>query len=148
MSAWPQIPALGDLPDPGGNRRPKDAVYRISQMLAADPAQLHDPKSPIRSKARTYMPQSMSQRWLAGGLAVEAMTWLQTFEWREGDSGLPPVGVMLRASGYMPEIKPRDNIAAEVDDYELSSCKTHISMNLREPNVRIRAVAIPKPLGR
>lgn len=115
LSAWPQIQALGDLPDPGGNRRPKDAGHRIGQMLAADPAQLHDPKSPVRKKARTYMRQSMSRRWLAGGLAVEAMNWLQTFEWREGESGLSPIETMLRAYAYMPEVDPPANIAVEVE---------------------------------
>lgn len=115
LSAWSQIQALRHLPDPVGHRRPKDAGHRIGQMLAADPAQLHDPKSPVRKMAKTYMRQSKSRRWLAGGLAVEAMNWLQTFEWREGESGLSPIETMLRAYAYMPEVDPPANIAVEVE---------------------------------
>lgn len=115
LSAWPEIAALRDLPDPGGNKRPNSAARRIGQMLAEDPAQLHDAKSPVRKKARAYMRQSMSPRWLAGGLAVQAMNWLQTFEWREGESGLSPREVMLRAYAYMPDVEPPPNIAVEVE---------------------------------
>lgn len=115
LSAWPQIQTLRDLPDPGGHPRPRDAGHRIGQMLAADPAQLHDPKSPVRKKARSYMRQSMSPRWLAGGLAVQAMNWLQTFEWREGESGLSPRETMLRAYAYMPDVNPPPNIEIEVE---------------------------------
>jgi hypothetical protein len=43
------------------------------------------------------------------------MNWLQTFEWREGESGLTPIEVMLRAYAYMPEIEPPADIAAEVE---------------------------------
>lgn len=115
LSAWPQIQALSDLPDPGGHPRSRNAGHRIGQMLAADPAQLHDPKSPARKKARSYMRQSMSPRWLAGGLAVEAMNWLQTFEWREGESSLSPIETMLRAYAYMPDVDPPPNIKIEVE---------------------------------
>jgi len=115
LSAWPQIQALSNLPDPGGHPRSRNAGHRIGQMLAAGPAQLHDPKSPAGKKARSYMRQSMSPRWLAGGLAVEAMNWLQTFEWREGESSLSPRETMLRAYAYMPDVDPPPNIKIEAE---------------------------------
>lgn len=114
LSAWDQIRELRDLPDPGGNKRPSSSGRRLGQMLAEDPSQLHDPRSPVRKAARRQMSASMASRWLASGLGVEAMNWLWTFEWREGESGLSPREVLLRAYAYMPTIEPPSNIASEV----------------------------------
>lgn len=114
LSAWPEIKMLPALPDEQGLKRKPDAVERIALMLADDPGQLHDPKSPARKRARNYMRSNMSQNWLNQGLAGYAMSWLRTIEWREGQSGLSPREVMLRAYAYMPEVEPPPNIAAEV----------------------------------
>ncbi len=118
LSAWPEIIALPKIPlwsGLTGQKRRQDAGDRIALAFAEDPAQLHDPKSPARKRARTYMRGSMSQRWLAPGLGTYAMNWLRTIEWREGQSGLSPREVMLRAYAYMPEVEPPTHIAAEVN---------------------------------
>jgi hypothetical protein len=114
MSAWPQIFQHKAKLESRWGKLPKDATLATAIMLAEDPSQLHDPKSPVRKKARSYMRGNMSQNWLARGLATTASDWLRTFEWREGESGLSPREVMLRAYAYMPEVEAPDNIAAEV----------------------------------
>lgn len=119
LSAWPEIMELPSTPDPQGNKRKQDATDRLGMMLAEDPGQLHDPKSPARKKARNYMRGSMSQRWLVSGLASTAVNWLRTFEWREGQSGLSPRETLLRAYAYMPEVEAPANIAEEVRQLRL-----------------------------
>jgi hypothetical protein len=114
LSAWPQIIATTQELNPAEEKRKLMAGDRIALLLAEDPSQLHDPKSPVRKKARSYMRGNMSQNWLARGLATTAADWLRTFEWREGQSGLSPREVMLRAYAYMPEVEAPANIAAEV----------------------------------
>lgn len=114
MSAWPQLLHNKMRLEENRKKIPKNATHAIGHTLAADPEQLHDPKSPIRKRARTYMRGNMSQNWLAQGDAALAADWLRTFEWREGESGLSPREVMLRAYAYMPEVEPPPNIATEV----------------------------------
>lgn len=114
MSAWPQIFQHKAKLESRWGKLPKSAALATAIILAKDPSQLHDPKSPARKKARSYMRGNMSQNWLARGLAVTASDWLRTFEWREGESGLSPREVMLRAYAYMPEVEPPPNIATEV----------------------------------
>lgn len=97
LSAWPQIFALNITVDPHYNKRRTNATSRIATDLATDPGQVHDPKSPLRARSRAYMRSNMSPNWLATGLSKTAMNWLWTFEWREGQSGLSPREVLLRA---------------------------------------------------
>lgn len=119
LSAWSQIRQLRDMPYQAEGRRISTPGRRIGQKLAEDPSQLHDPRSPVRKSARKQMQTSMATRWLATGLGVEAMNWLWTFEWREGESGLTPHEVMLRAYAYMPDVEAPPNIAAEVEQLRL-----------------------------
>jgi hypothetical protein len=113
LSAWPELLRLPSLPDNQGLKRKPKADDRIALMLAQDSAQLYDPKSPARKRARSHMRGSIAM-WLDRGLSILAMNWLRTFEWREGQSGLSPREVMLRAYAYMPEVEAPANIAAEV----------------------------------
>ena len=115
LSAWEQMLAMQDTTDPGGYERQMTAGRRISLELSQDPDQLHDPKSPVRKKARAHMLRNMSRSWLANGSTGTALNWLRTFEWREGTSGLSPREVVLRAYAYMPDVEPPPWIAEEVE---------------------------------
>jgi hypothetical protein len=114
LSAWQEIISLTDLLGLGGERRNLDASGRIAVAFARDPSQLHDPRSPARARARRVM-RSYAEIWLSSGHATTAMNWLRTIEWREGQSGLSPREVMLRAYAYMPEVEPPPTIANEVN---------------------------------
>lgn len=114
LSAWDSIPELLETTTPSDENR-KGASINIGLMLADDPAQLHDRKSPARVRARGHMRRNM-ERWIGTGLATTALEWLRTFEWREGESGLSPEEVMLRAYAYMPDVVIPDNIRSRVEE--------------------------------
>ncbi len=88
---------------------------RLGLLLANDPGQLHDPKSPVRKSARSIMKRNMESRWFMDGGGWMPFHWLRTFEWREGESGLSPRETMLRAYAYMPDVEPPPGIAREVE---------------------------------
>jgi hypothetical protein len=88
---------------------------RLGLLLANDPGQLHDPKSPVRKSARSIMKRNMESRWFMDGGGWMPFHWLRTFEWREGESGLSPRETMLRAYAYMPDAEPPPGIAREVE---------------------------------
>lgn len=88
---------------------------RLGLLLANDPSQLHDPKSPARKSARSIMRRNMESRWFMDGGGWMPFHWLRTFEWREGKSGLSPRETMLRAYAYMPDVEPSPGIAREVE---------------------------------
>lgn len=120
LSAWPEILLADQYPywhpsvSAWRKKRHTDATGRFVQALASDPEQLHDRTSPLRKRARSIMKRNMATNWLGGIGVRSAMNWLRTFEWREGESGLSPHEVMLRAYAYMPEVEAPANIAAEV----------------------------------
>lgn len=114
LSAWDSIPELLETTTPSDENR-KGASINIGLMLADDPAQLRDRKSPARVRARGHMRRNM-ERWIGTGLARTALEWLRTFEWREGESGLSPEEVMLRAYAYMPDVVIPDNIRSRVEE--------------------------------
>jgi hypothetical protein len=120
LSAWPEILLADQYPywhpsvPAWRKKRHTDATVRFVQALASDPEQLHDRTSPLRKRARGIMKRNMATNWLGGIGIRSAMNWLRTFEWREGQSGLSPREVMLRAYAYMPEVEAPANIAAEV----------------------------------
>jgi hypothetical protein len=88
---------------------------RLGLLLAGDPGQLHDPKSPVRKSARSIMRRNMESRWFMQSRGLMPFHWLRTFEWREGQSGLSPRETMLRAYAYMPDVEPPPGIAREVN---------------------------------
>jgi hypothetical protein len=88
---------------------------RLGLLLANDPGQLHDPKSPVRKSARSIMKRNMESRWFMESGGWMPFHWLRTFEWREGESGLSPRETMLRAYAYMPDVEPPLGIAREVE---------------------------------
>jgi hypothetical protein len=116
LSGWNEILTFGATPRwVTGDKRKVTATDTIAALFAADPTQLHDPKSPARKKARAFMKTNMRSFWLHGAQERTAMDWLRTVEWREGQSGLSPREVMLRAYAYMPDIDPPANLAREVE---------------------------------
>lgn len=95
-------------------KRDFEPADRLGLLLATDPGQLHDPKSPVRKSARSIMRRNMESRWFMRGGGWMPFHWLRTFEWREGESGLSPREAMLRAYAYMPDVEPPPRIAAEI----------------------------------
>ena len=114
LSAWSQIREVQTCLDPSGRRRRKEAADTIGLMLAEDPGQLHDRKSPARVRARGFMRRNMEE-WVARGNSATALNWLRAFEWREGKSDLTPEEVLFRAYAYMPSVEPPSNIRARVE---------------------------------
>jgi hypothetical protein len=110
--AWDAVRELPFTLNPQGLKHKKDATLNIGILLADDPAQLHDRKSPARVRARSLMRRHMEE--FADRHPRMALEWLRLTEWREGQSGLSPQEVMLRAYAYMPEVEPPANIAAQV----------------------------------
>jgi hypothetical protein len=98
--------------------RDVEASDRLGMLLADDRGQLHDPKSPVRKRARSHMKRHM-ENWLADSGGWMPFHWLRTFEWREGESGLSPRQSLLRAYAYMPDVEPPAAIAAEVAQLRL-----------------------------
>jgi hypothetical protein len=88
---------------------------RLGLLLAKDPGQLHDPKSPVRKSARSIMRRNMESRWFMESGGWMPFHWLRAFEWREGQSGLSPRESMLRAYAYMPDVEPPPGIVREVN---------------------------------
>jgi hypothetical protein len=111
--AWDAVRELPSTLNPQGHKRKKDGGLNIGLILADDPAQLHDRKSPARNRARSIMRRTM-ECW-AYYLPRTALEWLRTFEWREGESGLSPEETMLRAYAYMPSVEPSENIRNQVE---------------------------------
>jgi hypothetical protein len=119
LSAWSDILLAEKYPYWHSNpalrkKRYIAATEKTVLEIAADPSQLQDPKSPMRKRIRALMRRNMAEKWLGGVEQDTAFYWLWTVEWRDGQSGLSPREVMLRAYAYMPEVDPPANIANEV----------------------------------
>jgi hypothetical protein len=99
----------------GRFKRDFSPADRLGMLLASDPGQLHDPKSPVRKSARSMMKRNMESGWFMDSGGWMPFHWLRTFEWREGESGLSPRESMLRAYAYMPDVEPPAGIAREVE---------------------------------
>ena len=91
-------------------QRPTQVAY----LLATEPEQRYDLKSPALKKAAAHLRANIHS--LATAHVSDLLHWLRIVEWRDGTSGLAPRQVVLRAYAYMPGVEPPETIADEVAD--------------------------------